>query len=687
MGLPVHVNHLIHETSPYLLQHAHNPVNWYPWNEAALLKAKQENKPILVSIGYAACHWCHVMERESFEDEATAALMNEHFVNIKVDREERPDIDNIYMTAVQTMTGSGGWPLNVFLTPEGKPFYGGTYFPAKPAFNLPSWQQVIREVAHVFEHKREEIELQAESLTERLKQSAFLSVRSAGADEPLTGEQFVKIFEQIMSSADRQEGGFGRAPKFPQTLTIRFLLRHHWYSGNEDALRQALLSLDKMISGGLYDQVGGGFARYATDRNWLVPHFEKMLYDNALLIIVLSEAYQITKQPLYAETVQYTMDFIERELMDAEGGFYSSLDADSEGEEGKYYVWGKEEIEAILQEEAPLFCKFYGVTDEGNWEGHNILNVSQPPEKFAGQYGLEVETLKKTLKNCRGRLLEIREKRIRPSLDDKILLNWNALMNEACSSAFAAFGDERYKKLAQKNMAFLLSRFEDKKNEAWFHTYKAGQGRHPAFLDDYAFLIRALIGLQEITGDPHYLAEASRVTQQVINDFGDAETGLFFYSHRDQTDVLLRTKEIYDGATPSGNAIMAWNLYYLSIVFDEPRWRERAVNMALPLGGLTGKYPTSFGMWISVLYDIFSDFYEIAVVGERYRDMVPGILSRYVPNKIIQSAAGDQPRFPLLANRYVKDKTFIYLCRHYSCLMPVEKVAELMQLIDRERKR
>ena len=373
--MAVHTNHLIHETSPYLLQHAHNPVNWYPWGEESLQKAQQENKPILVSIGYAACHWCHVMEKESFEDEDIAAIMNEHFINIKIDREERPDLDHIYMNAVQTMTGSGGWPLNVFLTPAKKPFYGGTYFPPSPAFNRPSWQQVLQGVIASFKEKRNEINTQAENLTGHLLESSAFGMVRFSDQEKITAGQLNAIFDHIMQSADTTNGGFGRAPKFPQTFTIQFLLRHFFHTKNETALQQALLSLDKMIFGGIYDQLGGGFARYATDSEWLLPHFEKMLYDNALLIIVLSEAYQLTKNPLYARTMQETMDFIERELMSEEGGFFSALDADSEGIEGKYYVLDKKEVDAVLQENAAIFCNYYDITGEGNWEHQNILRI------------------------------------------------------------------------------------------------------------------------------------------------------------------------------------------------------------------------------------------------------------------------------------------------------------------------
>ncbi|HRQ52582.1 MAG TPA: thioredoxin domain-containing protein, partial [Agriterribacter sp.] len=470
----VFTNHLIHETSPYLLQHAYNPVNWYPWNEEALKKAEKENKPILVSIGYAACHWCHVMERESFEDERVAAIMNEHFVNIKIDREERPDLDHIYMNAVQTITGSGGWPLNVFLTPSRKPFYGGTYFPPSPVSGRPSWQQVLQGVVHAFRDKRGEIESQAENLTGHLLQSGSFGITAPSGKENITAAQFNTVFEHIMQSADMQNGGFGRAPKFPQTFTIQFLLRHFYYAQNEEALRLALLSLDKMIYGGIYDQLGGGFARYATDNGWLVPHFEKMLYDNALLVIVLSEAYQLTKDPLYADTIQHTMSFIERELTSEEGGFFSALDADSEGVEGKYYVWNKQEVDAVLQENADLFCKYYDITEEGNWEHQNILRVKQPLAAFAAQNGWDKEAVASTLQSCRTRLLELRRKRKPPLTDDKILLSWNALMNIACSKAYGALGKERYKQTAQRNMAFLLDKFRAADTGNWLHAYKNG---------------------------------------------------------------------------------------------------------------------------------------------------------------------------------------------------------------------
>ncbi|MBL7734754.1 MAG: thioredoxin domain-containing protein, partial [Chitinophagaceae bacterium] len=485
-------NRLIHESSPYLAQHAHNPVDWYPWGEEALERALKEDKPILVSIGYAACHWCHVMERESFEDAAVAAVMNENFINIKIDREERPDLDHIYMEAVQAMTGSGGWPLNVFLTPDKKPFYGGTYFPPSPAYNRASWTDVLLSVAQAFREKRAEINRQAEDLTRHILSSNDFGQRPETANETFSEEELDGVFAQIMKTADRSRGGFGRAPKFPQTFTIRFLLHYYSFTGNQEAFDQACLSLDKMIYGGIYDQLGGGFARYSTDEYWLAPHFEKMLYDNALLTITLSEACQIASKPLYRQTVMHTLDFVERELLSPESGFYSALDADSEGVEGKFYVWDKKEIDALLGEQADLFNEYYQVEAEGNWEHVNILHRTQSEEDFAAAKNIDPAWLKEILQKGRETLFARRGQRTRPLLDDKILLGWNSLMNIAYSKAYAATGIEKYKTIALANMDFLLNRFKDGEEGAFFHSYKDGIGKYPAFLEDYALLIQAL---------------------------------------------------------------------------------------------------------------------------------------------------------------------------------------------------
>ena len=678
----MHSNRLINETSPYLLQHAHNPVDWYPWGEEALQKAKQANKPILVSIGYAACHWCHVMERESFEDEITAAFMNDHFINIKIDREERPDLDHIYMDAVQAMTGSGGWPLNVFLTPEAKPFYGGTYFPPVAAFNRMSWKDVLSAVQKAYSEKKDEIRSQAENLTEHLSVS-----NSFGIEKPVQKktetvflqENLNSIAEHILQQADTQWGGFGRAPKFPQTFSIQFLLRHYHFTKDEKALKQALLSLDRMIYGGIYDQMGGGFARYSTDNEWLAPHFEKMLYDNALLIGVLSEAYQLTKSELYADTIHHCMQFIEREMLSTENGFYSALDADSEGVEGKFYTWNKTEIELLLKEDAALFCDLYGVHENGNWEHTNILWVKESFEIFAAKKGIDLAEMKIKINNCKNILMHERSKRIRPQLDDKILLGWNALMNVACSKAFAATGMERYRLLAVANMQFAEKKLKTIDN-TWNHTYKNNQAKIPAFLDDYANLIHAYIHLQEITGNSDYLIKAKELTQFVINHFSEEESGYFFYTHQDQNDVIIRKKEVYDGATPSGNAMMAYNLFYLSIIFDNADWKLLAQKNIQSLSNAITKYPTSFGVWASVLQLMVKGVMEIVIVGKDADKSLLPVVGLYLPNKVIQTTQSDQPIFPLIKGKFKPEKTGYFLCKSYVCTEPIFELEKFLQI-------
>ena len=679
----IHTNKLAAESSPYLLQHAHNPVNWFPWGDEALQKAKAENKPILVSIGYAACHWCHVMERESFEDVATAAVMNEHFVNIKIDREERPDLDHIYMDAVQAMTGSGGWPLNVFLTPECKPFYGGTYFPPQQAFNRPSWTDVLYGVARAYQETPQDVQAQAETLTAHVQQSGWGQENAAGADAgSFTPEQLDQIYQNLMKTADLAEGGFGRAPKFPQTFSIQFLLRYYQMTGQEEALQQACLSLDKMICGGIYDQIGGGFARYATDRNWLVPHFEKMLYDNALLVSTLSEAYQLTHNPLYRETIGETVGFIQREMLSPEGGFYSALDADSEGEEGKYYVWDKAEIEEILGTEADLFCRFYDVTGAGNWEGKNILHRPLAYDSFARENGMQAELLRSRLRAAASALLLKRRQRVPPLLDDKILLGWNALMTTALCKAYAATGQDEYKALAVRNIDFLLKKFAGE-GEELFHTYKAGHAKYPAFLDDIACLIQALTGLQEITGDAKYLLKANSLTESCVINFGEEKTGMFYFTHRNQQDVIMRKKEVYDGAVPSGNSVMAANLLYLSIVFDKSEWKQRVADMLKAMQEATIKYPTSFGNWSMVTHLFAAGMNEIVLAGENPDIFWKKILHIFMPNKVLQIAVPgfDGRSFPLLKGKDGVKDPVIFLCRDYACHNPVNNFESFIRLL------
>ncbi|MEO5563814.1 MAG: thioredoxin domain-containing protein [Chitinophagaceae bacterium] len=699
----MHTNKLIDETSPYLLQHAHNPVNWFPWGEEALSKAKEENKPILVSIGYAACHWCHVMEKESFENETTAALMNEKFINIKIDREERPDLDHIYMDAVQAMTGSGGWPLNVFLTPEGKPFYGGTYYPPVKAFNRASWTETLQGITQAFNERRHEIDAQAENLTQHLSQANSFGLQQSESNEVFTWEKMDEAYEQIMKAADTEEGGFGNAPKFPQTFTIQFLLRYSHAKkiqsqsegpkapsvGGGLGEAQALFSLDKMISGGIYDQLGGGFARYSTDAEWLAPHFEKMLYDNALLLMVLSEAYQLTGKERYKEVIEETISFVERELLHPSKGFYAALDADSEGVEGKFYIWQKIEVENILNSspnglttnDVSLFCQYYDITNQGNWEGENIMRVKQSIDEFALKNNISIKELKALLDRGKLALMKHRDQRIRPLLDDKIILGWNALMNTACSKSFEATGNEGYRQLAIENMKFLLEKFKNRSGE-FYHTWKNDKAKYPAFLDDYAFLLQALIRLSEITTDTKWLIEAKEIAGYVLEHFSEEGTGFFYFTNDHQQDVILRKKEVYDGAVPSGNAIMAYVLYHLSIFFNIREWRERSNKMLTSLGKSATRYPTSFGIWNSLILEIVAGTQEIAIVGKNAAEIHTILLKEFVPHRVIMASFHGDPAFPLLEGKDSTSPASIYLCKNFACLKPVNTVKDLMSLID-----
>ena len=679
-------NHLIHETSPYLLQHAHNPVEWYPWSDGALQKAIEEDKPILVSIGYAACHWCHVMERESFEDEATAEIMNKYFVSIKIDREERPDLDHIYMDAVQAMTGGGGWPLNVFLTPQKKPFYGGTYFPPERAFNRMSWKETLLAVHEAYTNKKNEIEAQAENLTKYINDSNSFGLSKTEDAISFSKENLQTIADNILQTADTVWGGFGNAPKFPQTFIIQYLLRHYHFTKHEASLKQALLSLDKMIQGGIYDQLGGGFARYSTDTKWLAPHFEKMLYDNALLVNVLAEAYQLTHNETYAEIIKETLDFVNRELTSPEGGFYSALDADSEGAEGKYYTWSKAEIEDILNDDAEIFCKVYNISEKGNWsegtpleEHSNILWLPEPVKSWSEKLNLDEIFLKNKLNSCKTKLLEHRNERIKPLLDDKILLGWNSLMITACCKAYAATSEKLYLQMAQKNISFLENNL--KQHDAWFHSWKE-TAKYPAFLDDHAYLIQAYIHLQEVTGEAEYLFKAEDLTKKVILSFSDEENIFFFFTDDAQSDIIIKKKEVYDGATPSGNSVMALNLFYLSIVFDKFEWRKRAEAMLRSLKEAIIRYPTSFGVWGLYMQQEVGGLNEIVVTGTSAFELIAEINKLFIPNKIIQSAMLPFEEFPLLRGKF-ENKTgdLIYLCRNYLCEEPVETVEKLRLLL------
>ncbi|MCW3093879.1 MAG: thioredoxin protein [Ferruginibacter sp.] len=669
-------NRLIKETSPYLLQHAHNPVDWYPWGEEALSRAKNENKVILVSIGYSACHWCHVMERESFENESVAAMMNEHFINIKIDREERPDLDHIYMDAVQAISGSGGWPLNVFLTPATKPFFGGTYFPPVKAYNRSSWTEILQAISQAWKDRSNEIEAQADNLTEHLKGSNLLAqtkkdISVSDGENSITIDQCDSMFSAIMESADTEWGGFGKAPKFPQTFTIQFLFQYYYFTNNGEALTQALLSLDKMLMGGIYDHVGGGLARYSTDREWLAPHFEKMLYDNALLINILCDAYQLTSDKKYEEAIHKTISFIKDELLSEQGGFYAALDADSEGEEGKYYVWEKAEIDRLLGNNAELFAEFFDVSEEGNWEGKNILRILKPVDVFVEEKQLQKQPFLLTIQNCLDKLSQERSLRIKPALDDKILLGWNALMIKAVAKAATVLRQDAYRNMAIDSFNFLQTNFRTTGTISLLHTYKNGIGKYPAFLDDYAYLISAAIQLYNATFNTRYLQMAYDYCNYVIDNFGDEDATFFFFTEERQKDVIVRKKEIYDGATPSGNAIMAENLFRLSVIYDKVEWRERAEKMCGIISSLIIKYPGSFGIWAALLLQMLKGANEVAVVGKDFHVVSNNILLNFVPNLVLMASDRENEHFPLLANKAGKvAATQIFLCKNYACMAP-----------------
>jgi len=592
-----HTNRLAQEASPYLLQHAHNPVDWYPWGEEAFEKARRENKPVLVSIGYATCHWCHVMEKESFEDEATAAIMNEQLVCIKVDREERPDVDHVYMDAVIAMTGSGGWPLNVFLTPDKQPFYGGTYFPPRSMYNRPSWQQVVTGVAGMFREKYDEVQRQAGQLTDYLKNASVAG--SIGADSEMPDESLLhQMKNSLLKQADTELGGFGGAPKFPQPLALQYLFEYGVTYQDEKALAQVALTLRKMTEGGINDQLRGGYARYSTDNEWLAPHFEKMLYDNALLLHLLAGMYVHTQEAWYATAIEQTIGWLKAEMTNADGLFYAAQDADSEGEEGRYYVWSLAEVQSLLGEDAALFSRKYDITEDGNWEGVNILRVMADDEVLAKEFKLAVAEVRTRLERAAALLLEVRSQRIPPLTDDKILTAWNTLMNTALVYCANALDRPEWLAMAQRNMDALLALMW--KEGSLAHSYREGQYQHKVFLDDYAYTIRALHQLAA-AGLEQYLPVAGEMIAVVMQQYREADDVLFSYTAINDTEMLVRKVETYDGALPSGNSVMAENLLTAGLFDYNDVWVQQAAHMLQYMAATASRYPLSHGLWGCVL--------------------------------------------------------------------------------------
>jgi hypothetical protein len=664
-------NNLAGETSPYLLQHAQNPVDWYPWGKEALARAQEEDKPILLSIGYAACHWCHVMAHESFEDPETAAIMNRFFINIKVDREERPDIDSIYMSAIQALHGQGGWPLTAFLTPEGRPFYGGTYYPPTPRYGMPSFTQVLESVASAWITKRDEIEESAGSIAEHLSQAAVTAQQAGSLQDSL----FDQVLQGIMSQFDSQEGGFSSAPKFPPSMTIEFLLRMAVQREESMALHMAEHTLKKMATSGMYDQLGGGFARYATDDKWLVPHFEKMLYDNALLARAYLHAYQVTGNPLYKRIVEETLDFVRRHMRHEDGGFYSSYDADSEGEEGKFYVWQADEIRQAIGEGAPLFMARYGVSEGGNWEGTNILHIAEGVPVLSERFGLEEEEINEQLQAAKETLLEIRDERVWPGLDDKVLTAWNGLMMAAYAEAGRVLNRADYTNIAEENARFLdqVMRTEDGR---LLRTWKTGSSaKLNGYLEDYAFLADGLLALYQTTFDPYWFAWAGSLAERMLEHFPDRRNGGFFDTPDDHEDLLYRPKDIQDNAIPSGNAMAAQVLLKLSLYTGEEKQWDVAQDMVGRTSGFMARFPTGFAHWLNAAAFILGDPREVAVAGPLddpgALTLIGAVNKDFRPNLVLAAGeAGDV--VPLLADRpKVGGQATAYVCRRFICLAPV----------------
>jgi len=667
-----YTNELIHETSPYLLQHAHNPVNWQPWGDQALNRAKAENKLLLISIGYSACHWCHVMEHESFEDLDVAQIMNDRFVCIKVDREERPDIDQIYMSAVQLLTGRGGWPLNCIALPDGRPIWGGTYFQKE------NWIEALNAVANFHKQNPEETLKYAEKLKDGLNQSTLLSTsQKANAENPIL---ITKILEKWQISFDPIHGGTKGAPKFMLPNSWQFLLRAGHQFQDEKILRQVSLTLQKMAFGGLFDQIGGGFARYSTDEKWKVPHFEKMLYDNAQLLQLYSEAFRLDPNPLYKQVVSETIEFLKRELLSPENGFYSALDADSEGEEGKFYTWTKPELQQLLGNDFDLFSHYYNVNQLGFWE-HNqyILIRTDDDHSFAKKHQISDSDLEIKVQNWKKLLLKEREKRIRPGLDDKILTSWNAMTISGLISCYQTFGYPEYLNLAVANANFLKHNLRDNKG-LLLHSYKNSKAKISGFLEDYAFVIEAFISIFEVTGQITWLEDARQLTEYTFSHFYDEQKSIFYFTPNEQEDLITRTVEIHDNVIPASNSAMAKNLFRLSYLYDRPDYLKTAEKMLNNVSGSISDYPSGYSNWLQLMLDLTGDSVEIAISGEHAIDMLTQLQRNYLPH-VIFCAGTTESSLPLLKNRYVSGKTLIYICQNNSCQLPVETIEEALKII------
>ncbi len=671
----LHTNRLIGETSPYLLQHAHNPVDWYSWGDEAMERAQSEDRPILLSIGYSTCHWCHVMEKESFENPSIAAIMNKHFVCIKVDREEHPDIDHLYMEAVQAMTGGGGWPLTVFLTPQREPFYGGTYFPPEDRHGMPGFPRVLMALSEAYRSRRSQTLATAEEVASYLRRVAAVD----GKPQILSADILESANHNLAPSFDRTNGGFGSAPKFPQPMTHEFLLRCHLRK-ERPALDMVRLTLDRMAAGGIRDHVGGGFHRYATDIHWTIPHFEKMLYDNALLSQLYLHAYQATGKPLYRRIVEETLGYVMREMTDPAGGFYSAQDADTQGGEGQYYLWSAEEIVNLLgQEQGSLVNQYYGVSAEGNFEGKNILHVPKDLELFCKDRGRSAAEVEALVERSKGTLLASRTQRIKPHRDEKIVTSWNGMMLRSFAEAACVLGRDDYRETAAANGRFLLR--ELRQGDLLMHSCKDGKAKIPGYLDDYALVVSGLLALHEATFEQHWLIEAVSLTEAMVRRFSDEEKqGVFYDTGPDHTELLVRPRDTVDSVKPCGSSAAAEVLLRMAVITGEFKYEELATAMLGMVRDQMVSHPIGSGHWLCALDFFLADRAEMAMVGDlgkpETRALVGAACRWYFPNKVLVGIEpGEVPETP--ASPLLRDRTMVngnptaYLCRGRSCRAPV----------------
>jgi hypothetical protein len=662
-------NTLIHASSPYLRQHAHNPVDWLLWGEKALRRARNEDKPLLISIGYAACHWCHVMAHESFEDEDIAAIMNAEFVCVKVDREERPDIDQIYMEAVQAISGGGGWPLNCFALPDGRPFYGGTYF------HKDDWRRVLLAIAREYRQNKPALEQFAENLAKGI--SDPLPFQAGEATRDFSREKLSGMLAAWKLSFDPRHGSEQRAPKFPMPVNLRFLLEYALLSGDTDALGHVRLTLDAMAAGGIYDQVGGGFARYSTDSQWKVPHFEKMLYDNAQLAGLYSRAWQVFSVPRYAEVARETLAFLLRELYSPDGLFYSSLDADSEGEEGKFYTWTLPELRSVLGDDYDITRAVFALDEQGHWEdGRYILLRATPLTDAARESGFSEEELTERFSRVRQRLFQARECRPRPGLDNKVLASWNGLAIRALAEAYRAFGDESHLRAAERAAEFILENMSAP-DGGLYHAFYNGRADIPAFLEDYAFLAEGLLVLYQATFNERWAQAAKSLCEQALEHFFDENSGFLFFTPRDQTDLFTRKSEVIDGVMPSSNSSMALILFCLARLYGQPRWEDIALDMLAKLEDQLLHNPGSFSRWAELYLHQVYPFRELVIAGEDAQTIRKTLDGQALPNLLL--AGGAQPGdMPILTNRFQPGKTLMYICQNQTCSPPIEDLSNVL---------